>query len=42
MILVVFISAVYMGDSCRIGEVVQSVGHGPSVCLLIGSHAGKG
>jgi len=32
MVLVVFISdALYMGDSCRVGEVVQSVGHGPSV-----------
>jgi len=27
-----------MGKSCRIGEVVQSVGHGPPVCLFNGPH----
>jgi len=32
MLLVVFISALYMGDSGRIVEVVQPVGPGPSVC----------
>jgi len=31
MVLAVFISVLYMGDSCRVGEVVQSAGHGPSV-----------
>jgi len=35
MVLVVFISALHMGDSYRIGEVVQLVGHGPPV----GPHA---
>jgi len=29
-----FFSALYMWNSCRIGEVVQSVGQGSSVCLL--------
>jgi len=43
MVLVVFItSALYMGGCCRIGEVVQSLGHGPSVSLFIGTHAWKG
>jgi len=31
MVLVVFISALYMGDRCRVREAVQSVEHGPSV-----------
>jgi len=35
---VVFISALFIGYSCRIGEFVQSVGHGPSIYLLIGPY----
>jgi len=31
MVLVVFISTLYMGDSCRVGEIVQSVGRGSHV-----------
>jgi len=31
-----------MGESSCIEGVVQSVGHGSSVCLLIGPHAWKG
>jgi len=34
-----FCSVAYMCKSYRMGEVVQSVGHGPYVCLLIGPHA---
>jgi len=34
VIKIVFISALCMCNSSRIGEVVQSVGHRPSVCLL--------
>jgi len=35
------ISAPCTCNSCRIGDVVQWVNHGPSVCLLTGSHALK-
>jgi len=31
-----FCSVAYMSSSCSIGEVVQWVGHGLSLCLLIG------
>jgi len=34
-----YFCSTHMCNVCRIGEVVQSVGHGPSVCLLIGPHA---
>jgi len=32
-------SALYICTSCRNGEFVQSVGHGPCVCFLIGPRA---
>jgi len=37
-----FISIMCMCNGCRVGEVVQYVGHGSSVCLSIGTHAWKG
>jgi len=37
MVLVVFISALYMGDNCRIEEVVQSVGSGVASPKILGA-----
>jgi len=42
LLTVVFVSALCMYNKCLIGEVVQSVAHGPSVDLLIGRHTSKG
>jgi len=36
MFLIVFISYLCMCNSCRIGEIVHSVGHGPSVFYQLG------
>jgi len=41
LLKVVFISALCMGNSCRIGKVVQLLGHGSAVGLLIGPRALK-
>jgi len=41
LFLLVDISVLCMSKSCRVGEVVQSVGHEHSVSLSLGRHAQK-